>query len=71
MTQNTESWEFQSAVSPPLENVATRLYNKLSVAFNFLLMRISDALGHHSITRTKNHYPAPDPSPARPHSPAG
>jgi len=27
-------------VSPPLENVATRLYHKLSVAFNFLLRHL-------------------------------
>jgi len=46
------SWKLQSVFSPPLENVASFLYRKLSVALNFLLMLFSHALSHHSVTRT-------------------
>ena len=31
-TRDTESWKLQSVVAPPLENVVTPLYHKLSVA---------------------------------------
>jgi len=43
-----------SRVSSQLENLATSLYHKLSVALNFFLMSLLHALSQHSVTRTKN-----------------
>jgi len=36
-----DRWKHQSVVSPPMENVATPLYRKLSAPLNFLLLSIS------------------------------
>ena len=55
---NSKLWSGQS---PPLENVSTHLYRKLSITLNFLLC-LSHTLGQRSVTRTKNYLtrPAPD-----------
>jgi len=57
-------YKLQSVVLPTLENVASPLYHKLSVALNFLLMSFSQALSQHSVPHMKNFlsraWPAPN-----------
>jgi len=60
----TESWKLQPVVSSPLENVATPLYHKLSVALNFLHMSLSHSLGQRSVSHTNNFISCTGPAPS-------